>query len=110
MYPVECRRESLALFDSGKQQRMGVEYFRQTDCLAVPVLVLECLLPTLPALGGLLLLPQNARLLIEASATNFGEHAILLDLLVETLQRAFEGLVPVNRYVRHPLSPLSSQW
>jgi hypothetical protein len=34
----------------------------------------------------------------------------LLDLLVETLQRAFEGLVPVNRYVRHPLSPLSSQW
>lgn len=71
--------------------------------LAVPVL--ERLLPALPAFGGLFLLAQDARLLIETPAANIREHAIPLYLLLETLPCTLKGLVLANRDVRHILPP-----
>ncbi len=71
----------------------------------LPGHVLQRLLTALTALGSLLLLAKDARLLIEAPATNLREHTILLNLLVEPLQQALKALVSVTRNVRHPLPP-----
>lgn len=72
--------------------------------------MLERLLSTLPALGSLFFLAQDARLLVESPATHLGKHAILLHFFVEPPQRALKGLVLFNDNLRHILpSPLASQ-
>jgi len=73
------------------------------------IAMLARLFPTLPALGSLFLLTQDTGLLVETPATNLRQHTISLNLFVETLQRALEGLVLINDNPRHiSPSPLTS--
>src|SRR3954466_11194061 len=52
-----------------------------------------------------LLLPLHTRLLIMLAPPRLRQNALLLDLLVETLQSRFETLVVTDCYFGQPLSP-----
>jgi len=67
----------------------------------------ELLLAQLAEAGRFLLLALHARLFVVLAAARFGEDAVLLDALVEPLERAFEGLVVTNNDFGQGFSPAS---
>lgn len=58
-------------------------------------------------LGSLLALANLARLFVKTPLSHFGEYAVLLNDLLESLQDALERLSFIHDYLRHTVSPPS---
>jgi hypothetical protein len=69
-------------------------------------LALASLPSALAQLGRFLPLPEHAGFFEETATASFGQNSISLDLPLEALQGALEGLTFLDYYSRHMFPPL----